>query len=68
MRRDADHQDPERRGTYITNDLPGCPKGGLLLGTEKHGHRYDQLAGEDGDDEIRGLGGPDSISGGQATT
>src|SRR5215207_3362726 len=37
----------------ITNDLPGCPKGGLLLGTDKR----DFLNGVDGDDEIRGLGG-----------
>jgi hypothetical protein len=52
-------------GIYITNDLPGCPdKGGLLLGTKKHGHGVDQLAGKDGDDEIRGLGGPDYIYGG----
>jgi hypothetical protein len=52
-------------GTYITNDLPGCHnKGGLLLGTDKHGHRVDQLAGKDGDDEIRGLGGPDYFYGG----
>src|SRR5215212_10338720 len=37
---------------YTTNDLPGCPKGGLLIGTDK----TDELAGEKGDDEIRGLG------------
>ena|SRR5215211_4909198 len=43
-----------------TNDLPGCPKGGLLLGTDKP----DRLVGEKGDDEIRGLGGPDSIEDG----
>ena len=47
-------------GTFITNDLPGCPKGGLLEGTDKH----DQLAGKDGDDEIRGLGGNDWLYGG----
>ena len=43
-----------------TNDLPGCPKGGLLLGTDKHDH----LDGQDGDDEVRGLGGGDAILGG----
>src|SRR5215207_7616978 len=37
----------------ITNNIPGCPKGGLLLGTDKR----DFLNGVDGDDEIRGLGG-----------
>src|SRR5215207_10561456 len=40
-------------GGFTTNDLPGCPKGGLLLGTDK----ADELSGEKGDDEIRGLGG-----------
>jgi hypothetical protein len=44
----------------ITNDLPGCPKGGLLLGTDKR----DFLNGVDGDDEVRGLGGKDGIMGG----
>jgi Ca2+-binding RTX toxin-like protein len=47
-------------GHYITNDLPGCPKGGLLLGTDKN----DRLHGKDGDDEIRALGGNDLITGG----
>src|SRR5215212_3795401 len=42
-------------GVYTTNDLPGCPKGGLLLGTDKN----DLLDGRDGDDEVRGLGGSD---------
>jgi hypothetical protein len=52
-------------GIYITNDLPGCSdKGGLLLGTDKHNHGVDQLAGKDGDDEIHGLGGQDYIYGG----
>jgi RTX calcium-binding nonapeptide repeat (4 copies) len=45
------------RALFTTNDIPGCPKGGLLLGTEKG----DLLAGEDGDDVIRGLGGKDTI-------
>jgi Ca2+-binding RTX toxin-like protein len=44
-------------GPVVTNDVPGCPKGGLLLGTDK----TDTLAGLDGDDEIRGLGGRDFI-------
>ena len=61
---------------YTTNDIPGCPnKGGLLLGTDKaekisgYGGPYlgDKLAGEDGDDEIRGLGAMDSILGTSAT-
>ena len=47
-------------GDSTTNDLPGCPKGGLLLGTDKK----DELSGEKGDDEIRGLGGSDGLSGG----
>jgi hypothetical protein len=47
-------------GVYTTNDLPGCPKGGLLLGTDKK----DELSGEKGDDEIRGLGGNDGLTGG----
>src|SRR5215218_3307226 len=42
---------------FTTNDIPGCPKGGLLLGTEG----LDGLAGEKGDDEIRGLGGSDTV-------
>jgi len=46
--------------SYVTNDLPGCPNGGLLLGTDKP----DTLQGWDGDDEIRGLGAADSIVGG----
>jgi hypothetical protein len=48
-------------GPFTTNDLPGCPKGGLLAGTDK----ADKLDGKDGDDEIRSLGGADGlISGG----
>jgi uncharacterized protein YceK len=45
---------------FITNDVPGCPKGGLLSGTNKPDH----FAGKDGQDEIRGLGEPDDIEGG----
>jgi RTX calcium-binding nonapeptide repeat (4 copies) len=47
-------------GTFTTNDLPGCPKGGLLLGTDSR----DWLDGKEGDDEIRGLGGNDALGGG----
>jgi Ca2+-binding RTX toxin-like protein len=47
---------------FTTNDLPGCPQGGLLLGTDKD----DYLAGEKGDDEVRGLGGSDFVMGGLA--
>jgi Ca2+-binding RTX toxin-like protein len=48
------------REHFTTNDLPGCPKGGLLLGTDKN----DNLAGLEGDDKIRGLGAKDEILGG----
>jgi Ca2+-binding RTX toxin-like protein len=47
-------------GVHTTNDVPGCPKGGLLSGTDK----TDNLDGKDGDDEIRGLGATDFIEGG----
>jgi hypothetical protein len=46
---------------FTSNDLPGCPQGGLLLGTDKVD---DLLAGEKGDDEVRGLGGRDDVMGG----
>jgi hypothetical protein len=52
---------------YITNDIPGCPKGGLLLGTEGSDRTISRkparpsLDGGDGDDTIRGLGGNDEI-------
>jgi Ca2+-binding RTX toxin-like protein len=45
---------------FTTYDLRGCPKGGLLSGTDKP----DNLAGRDGDDEIRGLGAEDYLIGG----
>jgi hypothetical protein len=51
----------------ITNDIPGCPKGGLLLGTEGSDRTLSRkparpsLYGGDGDDTIRGLGGSDWI-------
>ncbi len=50
--------DPEAR--FTTNDLPGCPNGGLLEGTDKS----DKLAGEYGEDEVRALGAKDTLSGG----
>jgi len=46
--------------SVVTNDVPGCPKGGLLLGTDKP----DKLYGGDGDDKIRGLGGRNELYGG----
>ena len=45
---------------FTSNDLLGCPQGGLLLGTDKP----DLLAGENCDDEVRGLGGKDDVMGG----
>jgi Ca2+-binding RTX toxin-like protein len=46
--------------SFITNDVPDCPEGGLLSGTDNH----DMLYGKDGDDEIHGLGASDYIGGG----
>jgi hypothetical protein len=51
---------PTGGGTFATNDLPGCPDGGLLSGTDKP----DKLDGKKGEDEIRGLGAADFIFGG----
>src|SRR5215203_5058237 len=45
---------------YLTNDVPGCPKGGLLSGTDGK----DNLYGGDGEDNVRGLGGSDDVEGG----
>src|SRR5918994_969156 len=50
-----------RRLIFTTNDLPDCPKGGLLSGTDKP----DKLDGLDGDDEMRGLGAKDDLIGGK---
>jgi hypothetical protein len=44
----------------VTNDVPGCPKGGLLSGTSGQ----DFLHGEQGDDEVRGFGDKDGLNGG----
>ena len=49
------------RRVLTTNDVPGCPKGGLLSGTDKG----DSLNGKKGDDEIHGLDGYDSLHGGE---
>jgi hypothetical protein len=46
-----------------TNDIPGCPKGGLLSGTDGR----DYLGGKDGDDEIHGLGDKDRLLGGMGS-
>jgi Ca2+-binding RTX toxin-like protein len=51
----------EEGGLVTTNDIPGCPNGGLLSGTDK----ADMLDGSKGDDEIHGLGGVDTIDGGE---
>jgi Ca2+-binding RTX toxin-like protein len=64
MRRNADLPEGRvvrgHRFVLTTNDLPDCPKGGLLLGTDK----ADKLGGKEGDDEVRGLGAADQIFGG----
>ena len=56
----ADVYGLDRRVDFTTYDLRGCPKGGLLLGTDKP----DKLAGRDVDDELRGLGAEDDLIGG----
>ena len=50
-------------GFITTNDIPGCPNGGLLSGTDER----DELQGKLGDDEIHGLGGVDAIFGGKGS-
>jgi hypothetical protein len=50
----------DRYGDWVTNNVPSCPKGGLLSGTDKP----DELDGLGGDDEIRGLGAKDDLIGG----
>jgi Ca2+-binding RTX toxin-like protein len=44
-------------GVYTTNDLPGCPKGGLLKGTDKP----DKLEGGLGSDILYGGDGDDTL-------
>jgi RTX calcium-binding nonapeptide repeat (4 copies) len=60
MQPDAHLQGLPVGAVFTTNDVPGCPKGGLLSGTDNH----DRLGGKDGDDEIHGLGGSDEMDGG----
>jgi Ca2+-binding RTX toxin-like protein len=48
------------REDFLTNDLQGCPKGGLLSGTGGK----DNLYGGDGEDKVHGLGGSDQLQGG----
>jgi hypothetical protein len=50
----------QRYVVVVTNDVPGCPNGGLLSGTDK----VDNLSGMKGEDEIHGLGGSDWLVGG----
>src|SRR5215203_2557676 len=58
---------PVERPTYqegwLTNDVPGCPKGGLLSGTASN----DMLDGLEGDDQIRGLGAKDQLLAGKGS-
>ena len=48
---------------WLTNDVPGCPNGGLLSGTDSN----DKLDGLEGDDQIRGLGAKDQLLGGNGS-
>ena len=62
----ADKKDGQKvhdLGVFTTNDLPGCPKGGLLSGTDKK----DNLDAREGDDEVRGLDGTDDLDGGDGS-
>ena len=52
--------DPGGDDPALTNDVSGCPDGGVLFGTDKK----DRLTGGDGDDEVRGLSGADELWGG----
>jgi uncharacterized protein YceK len=52
-----------RSWLVTTNDVPGCPNGGLLSGTDGRDH----LAGKKGDDEIHGLDDKDDLSGGMGS-
>jgi uncharacterized protein YceK len=57
--RTYDYQNKDAVWVFTTNDIPGCPKGGLLKGTDKR----DWLDGKDGKDKVRGLGGSDNLYG-----
>lgn len=46
---------------YTTNDVPGCPQGGVLSGTDG---QDDLLYAGVGEDEVRGLGDDDELWGG----
>jgi Ca2+-binding RTX toxin-like protein len=56
----GDFRPASNRNRMTTNDIPGCPYGGLLLGTDKE----DVMNGKKGEDEIHGLGARDYIAGG----
>ena len=47
-------------GSVVTNDVPGCPKGGVLSGTDGK----DNLHGGEGEHELHGLDGWDVLDGG----
>jgi hypothetical protein len=47
-------------GHFAANDLPGCPYGGLLSSIDKP----DRLAGQEGDERIRGPGDGGDLRGG----
>ena len=47
------------RGTYTTNDVPGCPNGGLISGIDKR----DELLGGSGSDVLYGGPGADLLYG-----
>jgi len=51
------------RGTYTTNDVPGCSTDGLITGTDNR----DELAGEEGKDKVRALGDRDELLGGSGS-
>jgi len=58
MRGDADLQ--EAGMVFTTNDVPGCPKGGLLSGTDKRGlGAADFIPGGSGSDVTYGGSGDD---------
>jgi hypothetical protein len=56
-------EQPTYQEGWLTNDVPGCPKGGLLSGTASN----DMLDGLDGNDEIRGLGAKDQLLAGKGS-